>query len=90
MAEFFASGQAIDVISFLILLEAGFLLLLRIRYGRGPSPLESMANLASGAMIMLAVRSALTGGSWQIIAGLLMASFAAHITDRVLRFRSTG
>ncbi len=88
MAEFFASGRAIDVILFFMLLEAGLLLLLRLRYGRGPTPLGSMANLASGAMIMLAVRNALTGSDWQIIAVLLLAALAAHVTDLVLRFRS--
>ena len=88
MAEFFASGHAIDVILCVMLLEAGLLLLLRFRYRRGPTPLESMANLASGALIMLAVRSALTGSDWQVTACLLLGAFAAHITDLVLRFRS--
>lgn len=87
MADAFASGLVIDVILAVMVLEALALFIYRQRTGKGPTVAETLANLASGACIMLAVRSALTGDVWQITAAWLMAAFASHLADLAIRFR---
>ncbi len=87
MAEFFASGRAIDFILLAMAIEAAVLAYLRLRHGTGPSLAETFVNMISGAMIMLAVRSALTDAPWTTTATFLVASFAAHLADLAIRFR---
>lgn len=88
MQDLFASGRAIDIIVAIMVVEAIALLAYRRTTGRGPSAAETLANLASGAMIMLAVRAALTGSDWTTTAAFLLAAFAAHLADLALRFRT--
>jgi hypothetical protein len=46
-----------------------------------------VCNLASGAALMLAVRAALTGANWPIIAACLALSCIAHGAELTLRLR---
>jgi hypothetical protein len=85
LSELFTSGRVIDIILAAMALEAILLLLYRRRSGTGPTLAQTIANLMSGAMIMLAVRSALTDSSWKTTAVFLLSSFAAHIVDLKLR-----
>jgi hypothetical protein len=85
MSELFASGRIIDLILVLVALEAAALLLWRARSGRGPAPVPLLCNLASGAALMLALRAALTGAAWPVIAGCLVGSLLAHATELGLR-----
>lgn len=87
MAELFASGRIVDVIVALVALEALLLVALRLRFGRGPTPAALLSNLASGAALMLAVRAALTGADWPIVAAWLLAALLAHLTEMMIRFR---
>lgn len=87
MAALFADGRILDAVLALVALEAAALLVLRRRLGRGPSVATLLANLASGACLMLALRLALTGFDWMPIAGLMLGSLAAHLADLWLRFR---
>ncbi len=87
MAELFASGRIIDVVLALVMLEALLLLGLRARLGHGPSAGALLANLASGAALMLGVRAALTGAAWPLVALCLLAALAAHAGEMVVRFR---
>lgn len=89
MAEFFTSGRAIDVILIVMAVEALLLIIYRVKKKSGPTVMETLANMASGAMIMLAVKSALTGNGWQTTATFLMAAFAAHLVDLTLRLKSS-
>ena len=87
MAELFASGRVVDLILVLVALEALALLGWRLARRRGPSVAMLLANLASGAALMLAVRAALTGAHWIAVAAFLLAALAAHVTEMCLRFR---
>lgn len=87
MADWFASGRIVDVIVALVAVEALVLVAVRLRFGRGPSTGALLSNLASGAALMLAVRAALTGADWPIVAAWLLAALIAHLTEMMIRFR---
>ena len=87
MEALFASGRIIDAILILVALEALALLAWRFRQGHGPSPVALVANLLSGAALMLALRTALTGGHWSVLAACLAISLVCHVTDLALRLR---
>jgi hypothetical protein len=55
--------------------------------GRGPSYTSLLANLGAGVTLVCAVRAALTGASYAIIAGIFALSLVAHLTDLWLRWR---
>lgn len=85
MEALFASGRIVDAILLLVSLEALALAGLR---GRGGPPLATLlANLASGAALMLALRAALVGAGWVAVAGWMLAGLVAHLVDLALRFR---
>ncbi len=82
-----AGGRVLDVIIALMVLE-GLALIAYARWtGRGPAPGAMIANLASGAALMLALRAALSGWGAAAVATCLIASFAAHVTDLARRWR---
>ncbi|MHB2207349.1 hypothetical protein [Methylobacterium sp. CM6257] len=86
MDGLFASGRIVDGI---LLLVAGEALLLAWLSRQGGPPLPALlANLASGAALMLALRAALAGAGWAAIAGWLLAGLIAHLADLGLRFRA--
>ncbi|MCJ2136151.1 hypothetical protein MKK69_19205 [Methylobacterium sp. J-026] len=86
MEALFASGRIIDGI---LLLVAGEAILLAWLRRRGGPPLPALlANLASGAALMLALRSALVAAGWINVAGWLLAGLVAHLADLGLRFRA--
>jgi hypothetical protein len=86
MAEAFADGWIIDIILGLMAIEAVALIALRRLLGRGPSRLEILVSLAAGLCLLIALRVALTGGPWQLIAVALAASLVVHLTDLRLRW----
>lgn len=80
MKALFASGHAVDIVLMVILVEALWLVV------RGGWSLTSaLLRLGPGALMLLAVRFALTGMPWPWIAGALLASFPLHLAD--LRYR---
>lgn len=81
MEAWFASGRIIDAILVLVAAEAVLLLALHRRTGRGPAPLPLLCNLASGAALMLALRAALVGAEWPVVALCLAAALGAHLGD---------
>jgi hypothetical protein len=88
VAAAFASGRIVDVILALVVAEALAILLWRRLTGRGPALADLAATLLSGALLMLALRSALHGSDWPTIAGFLAASLAAHLVDLGRRWRA--
>ena len=87
MSDLFGSGWIIDVVLVLMVLEGAILLLIRRRTGRGLPIRQLAATLLSGGMLMLALRAALTGARWQVLATLMFASLVAHLIDLALRVK---
>jgi hypothetical protein len=79
MAAVFASGIAADIILVVIALEA---LWLRLR--QRWQLVAILCRLMPGALMMVALRAALTGQAWPWIALPLTLSFPFHLAD--LRF----
>ena len=88
MAELLLSGRAIDGILGLVVLEAAALLAYRAARGRGPPSSSFLANLLSGAFLLIALRDALAGGSALVIGGCLTAALIAHVYDLYGRWDS--
>lgn len=84
MSGFFASGHAVDLILAVLVAEAVFLMTRGWR-GRRWSALEVLLALGPGACLLLAVRGALTGAEWPLIALALAASFPLHLADVIRR-----
>lgn len=86
MDALFASGRIVDAILALVAAEA--LLLAWLARRRGVALPALLANLVSGAALMLALRAALTGAGWPVVAGWMLAGLLAHLTDLGFRFRA--
>ncbi len=87
MSELFAGGRIIDWILLLIVLEAAALGAWHRRSGRGIALREVLGTLASGAALMLALRAALSGQSWTMVALWLSLALVAHLADLASRWR---
>ena len=87
MTTLFHSGYIVDLILLAIVAEAIALIAYRSRTGRGISPLDLLINLLAGAFLLMALRSALVGSSWQWTAAWLAAGLIAHIADLAQRWR---
>jgi hypothetical protein len=88
MRALFASGHIIDLILVLVVLEAAALAIWHGRTGRGIALGAMAANLCSGAALLLAVRAALVGAWWGLVALPLLAGLLAHLLDLRSRWRN--
>jgi hypothetical protein len=88
MSELFHSGHAIDIVLVVVALELAGLLLLWRRRREGLSPRDLLGLLAPGALLMLALRCALTGVDYRLTALLVTASFPVHLYDLIRRRRA--
>lgn len=87
MSGWFASGRVVDLVLVLVALEAALLVWHRRRSGRGVPAAEALAFLLSGAFLLLALRAALAGASWEWVAAPLAGAGVAHLVDLRLRWR---
>lgn len=92
MQQIIESGRIADIILIVMAAEAvGILLYARLRQLPSRSIAETLAGLAAGASLVIALRFALTDSGWIFIAAALVASFVAHLTETLLRLgRATG
>jgi hypothetical protein len=81
MEEFVVSGMIADVVLAFLALEAVALIAWR---GAKAAP-AVIAALLPGAVLVLALRAALTGAGPLWVAGLLLLSLPAHLLDLRLR-----
>jgi hypothetical protein len=86
MQDLLTSGRIVDLILAFMVLEALGLIVLWRRSGHGVRPLPLLANLAAGGTLLLALRSALTGGSPGMLALFLLLSLVAHLADLACRW----
>lgn len=75
----------IDLILVMIAVEGFGLWVLRWRTGRGPRVL--LPNLLAGAMLLLAMRLALTGAPLASVGLSLFGALVAHLSDLRARWR---
>ncbi len=87
MADAFRSGRIIDAILALMVLEAAAIAVWHRASGRPPRLGDVAGTLVSGAALLLAVRAALTGAPWPVIALALLGALIAHATDLIARRR---
>jgi hypothetical protein len=76
MAWLFASGHAADVVLAFIAIEIPWLI-----YARRQSSTSVLLMILPGAMMVLAVRAAITGMAWPWVALALTASLPLHLAD---------
>jgi hypothetical protein len=88
MMALFSSGRVIDIILAIMAIEAVVLLTYRIVTSRGISPAGLVTNLIAGALLLLALRSALIGSPWIWTAAWLAGALLAHIADLAQRWRN--
>jgi uncharacterized membrane protein (UPF0136 family) len=77
------SGRAIDIALAVLFVE---LIVLGVMRKRSAWPL--IVGLVPGLCLMMAVRAALTGASWQLVALWVAVSLPLHLVD--LRYRLKG
>jgi hypothetical protein len=87
MESLVRSGHVADVILACLVIEAVALLAWRFATGRGLSPRAVAALLLPGAFLVLALRFALTGVAWPLIAMVLVGALLAHLWDLRGRLR---
>jgi hypothetical protein len=87
MQALFDSGLAADLVLAALLVEALGLWALARFAGRGPGLGALLPFLLAGAAFALALRAALTGSGWALVALPLLAAFAAHLWDIARRWR---
>jgi hypothetical protein len=87
VSDFFANGRAVDVVLLLVLVEAAGLAAYFRQSGRGIAFGDLAGTLLAGAFLLLALRAALTGSTWEWIAGFLLLGLAAHLFDLARRWR---
>lgn len=87
LQDWVLGGGLIDTIIAVTLLEAAALVAFYRQTKRGPRPRDYLLNMTSGLCLMLALRGALVGSAWHLIAVALSAAGLAHVVDLVVRFQ---
>lgn len=85
MAWLFASGHAVDVVLAVMAVE-----LIWLTARRGWPIADVILRLGPGALMLVALRVALTGSDWRWIALPLLLSFPIHLADVARRPRPPG
>lgn len=82
------SGRIVDVMLVLVALEIAVIAAIQLRRRERVAGLPLVANVGAGASLIVALRFALTDGSWQWIALSLFAALLFHALDTALRWQS--
>jgi len=88
LAKLFASGQIVDWIVLILVLESLAVLAAQRMLKRALGWLALSVGLCAGLAWLVALRESLLGARWQTVAAWLGAAFVAHIAD--LRIRLKG
>jgi hypothetical protein len=90
MAAFLPDVRIVDAIIALVAIEAVVLVLWRALTGGGLPVAGALANLSSGAALLLALRMALIGASSTSVLALLSVALVAHIADLASRWEAAS
>lgn len=90
MDALFTTGRVVDLILALMVVEAVALGLLWARTARGVPPIALIVNLGAGALLLLALRAALTHAGTATMASFLGLALVAHLVDLAMRWRDRG
>ena len=88
MAAFLLDPWIVDAIIALVAVEEIVLVVWRALTGGGLTMGETLANLSSGAALLLALRMAVTGGLSASVLALLSVALIAHIADLASRWEA--
>lgn len=89
MEQLFADGSVVDLIIGFMALESAALLGYRKISGTGLRTCDVLALMLPGLFLLLALKEALIGASWRMVATFLLAALIAHLGDLWRRQRST-
>ena len=81
MSGLFADGSIVLLILLFMVLEGIVLILVRKKTSRDMTPLDVAVSLGAGAALLLALRDALRGVAWPIIAIWLIVALGCHLWD---------
>ena len=84
------SGHIVDIMLAFVALEIAVIAAIQFRRRGRVAALHLIANIGAGASLMVALRFALTGGSWQWITLCLLSALFFHTLDTALRWKSLG
>ena len=90
MAAFLPDARIVDAIIALVAVEGIVLVLWRALTGDGLPVAETLANLSSGAALLLALRIAITGGLSAPVLALLSVALIAHVADLASRWEAAS
>jgi len=90
VAALFANGRIIDLILLLVVLEVTILIIIRKKSGRGLGTLDLILSLLAGVALLFALRAALQGLAWPVVALFLFLSLLAHLMDLGRRWRTAA
>jgi hypothetical protein len=90
MAAFLPEVSVIDAIVALVAIEALFLIFWRTRTGGGVPIAGMLANLSSGAALLLSLRMALAGAAFDTVLALLSIALVAHLGDLASRWQAAS
>jgi hypothetical protein len=86
MAAFLPDTWIVDAIVALVAVEGVVLVLWRALTGGGLAVVQILANLSSGAALLLALHMAITGASSTSVLALLSVALVAHVADLASRW----
>jgi hypothetical protein len=86
MDKLFASGRVVDCILLFMAIESVILIAVHRLSRAGPSPRELVASLSAGVALLLALRAAVVGSHWPLIAFWLGVALIAHLGDLKVRW----
>jgi len=81
MEQLFADGSIVDLIISFMALETVVLLGYRKISGTGLRAFDVLGLMLPGFFLLVALKEALIGSPWWLIAAFLLASLVAHLGD---------
>jgi len=86
MSALFVNGAVVDLILALVLVEAIAVIAYRFATGVGPELMGFVCNILAGALLLFALREALSGAHWIWVAASLSGALVAHAADLLTRW----